>query len=115
MNDTASVSSGPPSYPSSLSARSDADLPPYSPPLRRSRTAPASRAPIEHKYELLSGNRRAWATLKVENRSRSVQQMPTFAEGDNVKGSLVLDLKKSEGFKSITVVVCTNSALLKSD
>ncbi|KAF9041999.1 hypothetical protein BDZ89DRAFT_1128688 [Hymenopellis radicata] len=109
MNDAASVSSGPPSYPSSLSARSDIDLPSYSPPtlsLRRPRTAPQPRPPVEHKYELLSGNGTAWATLKVQSRSRSSQQMPTFAEGDKVNGSLVLDLKKNESIKSIHLVVC---------
>lgn len=110
-----SSGSGPPSYPGSLSAHSDTDLPSYSPPitnLRRPRSAPQSRHEVEHRYELLAGNGRAWATLKIQSRSRSAQQMPLFVEGDRVNGSLALNLKKAENIKTITLIVCALLSLI---
>jgi hypothetical protein len=52
-----------------------------------------------------SGSKKAWATLKVNSRAHSLQQLPSLVEGDDIVGSFRLDLENDDPIHSIKISV----------
>lgn len=79
MNDTASVSSGSPVYPIS---RSDADFPPYSPPLRRHRSGAddeSTRSVLRRGITVCGAwPSEAYAVLAADTRAVAVMAVQAF-------------------------------------
>ncbi|TBU30407.1 hypothetical protein BD311DRAFT_659291 [Dichomitus squalens] len=93
----------------------DPELPHYarthSTTLRRDRRTSAGansfssspRTPVEHLYHLTSSKGRPWLTLKVISKAPASTFLPSFYEGEPIKGSVTLDLTKEESIKAISV------------
>jgi hypothetical protein len=67
--------------------------------------APEPRPLAEHKFLLTDKKDKAWATLILKSRARSVDHMPTFLEGDPIEGSLLIDIGRKESIMSIQINV----------
>lgn len=93
----------PPVYQDGLRTLSLTSLPAYT---RRSRPSTARREPTEHVFDLRGSKHSIpWATLKICSCAHSPDQLPTFLEGDLIKGSLKLDLDHPDAIMSISVIV----------
>ncbi|KAF7312490.1 hypothetical protein MIND_00262700 [Mycena indigotica] len=87
------------------SSESVTSLPAYSAQQHRPRTASAAREPTEHLFELKDKKQRAWATLKLNSSARSSSSLPTFLEGENLQGSVSLDLSHRENILGVTIQI----------
>ncbi|KIY66486.1 hypothetical protein CYLTODRAFT_377683 [Cylindrobasidium torrendii FP15055 ss-10] len=112
MNVSVLTLSNPPSYHSRSSFSGSrtsiqTDLPAYAPRLRRSRTAPVDSPPrAQHEYTLaVRSSGIPWATLKLLSRAHASKQVPMYAEGDKIKGALVLDAKKAGSTRCVTLTL----------
>lgn len=66
----------------------------------------ASRRPAtEHSYHLSSSKGRPWLTLKVISNAPASNYLPSFFEGEAIRGNVVLDRDKEDSIKSISVQV----------
>lgn len=72
---------------------------------RRVQPHPARRT--LHLYTLKNGNDSPWATLKLFSRALSQSHLPSIFEGEDVTGSLKLDLERDDPIKSIVLSVCS--------
>ncbi len=97
----------PPSYRSNSphipSAGPDFDLPAYS---QHRPGDDVSTLSTHHRYELYTNKRKAWATLVLQSRAISADRIPLFWQGDNITGSLTLDIDKEDSIKMIKITVC---------
>ncbi|KAL0954347.1 hypothetical protein HGRIS_003341 [Hohenbuehelia grisea] len=94
------------SIPAAPTMAPSVDAPPPSYTCRRRRdtiSALPRREPVEHVYPLVDGRSRAWAILRVFSSAKSSKSLPTFYEGEDVKGRLELELEKGESIQAITV------------
>jgi len=106
--------SAPPMYDSGFEGNSvsasvstpNTELPAYTG--RRTPSSPRTtrRRPLstEHVFQLLN-TESPWATLNILSNARSATQLPSFTEGDNIAGSLSLDLRNVETVHSIVISV----------
>lgn len=87
--------------------QSDSELPPYT---RRTFDAPTShRDRTEHLYDLMNSKNKPWATLKLLSSAKSSNLLPTFFQGEDVTGSVVLNLQKEDPIQAVTVSVSCDS------
>ncbi|KAK0480075.1 hypothetical protein IW261DRAFT_110475 [Armillaria novae-zelandiae] len=100
------INTDPPSYlsnsPHIPSARSDFDLPAYA---QNRRGDDTSTLNTHHRYEIYTSNRKAWATLALQSRAISADRIPLFWQGDNIAGSLTLDIEKEDSIKMIKITM----------
>ncbi|KZT35957.1 hypothetical protein SISSUDRAFT_106897 [Sistotremastrum suecicum HHB10207 ss-3] len=62
--------------------------------------------PNEHVFDLRDEKTgRPWAKLKVKSLARSLTSLPIFSAGDDIVGSIELDLKDSTTFHSVSIRV----------
>lgn len=102
---TASMSF-PPIYGGTFSvSQSVTSLPAYTARDRPS-TAGAVRELTEHVFEIKDKKKKVWATLKLRSTARAPTSLPTFLEGDNITGSVTLDLPHSEKILGVSILVC---------
>ena len=60
---------------------------------------------MEHLYRLTDSKERPWFTLKVISNAPASTFLPSFYEGETIKGSVTLNLLKEESIKAISVQV----------
>ncbi|KAH9925011.1 uncharacterized protein BXZ73DRAFT_50171 [Epithele typhae] len=65
----------------------------------------ARRPETTHSYHLTDSKNRPWLTLSVLSNVSTPHHLPSFTEGDTIRGSVVLDREKEDGIKSISVKV----------
>ncbi|KAK0469610.1 uncharacterized protein EV420DRAFT_46434 [Desarmillaria tabescens] len=96
----------PPSYSSNSphipTAGYDFDLPAYS---QHRPGDDVSTRSTHHRYELYTSKRKAWATLVLQSRARSAEHIPLFCQGDNIVGSLALEIDKEDSIKMIKITM----------
>ncbi|KAK0446292.1 hypothetical protein EV421DRAFT_1933470 [Armillaria borealis] len=96
----------PPSYPSNSphipSAGSDFDLPAYT---QHRPGDDVSTLSTYHRYEIYTSKWKAWATLALQSRAISADRIPLFWQGDNIAGSLTLDIDKQDSIKMIKITM----------
>lgn len=96
----------PPSYRSNSphipSAGPDFDLPAYA---QHRPGDDVSTLSTHHRYELYTNKRKAWATLVLQSRAISADRIPLFWQGDNITGSLTLDIDKEDSIKMIKITM----------
>lgn len=61
--------------------------------------------PVAHDYQLASQSGRAWAVLKLLGDPVLSKQIPTFKEGDDITGTLLLSLKSTDPIQAIKISV----------
>lgn len=86
-------------------APSVTSLPAYT---RRSRPQTARRDTTEHVFDLRNKHNKPWATMTIMSSARGPEHLPTYLEGDRIKGSFKLDLDHPDAILSITVTVSVN-------
>ncbi|KAI1792706.1 hypothetical protein LXA43DRAFT_311003 [Ganoderma leucocontextum] len=64
-----------------------------------------SRPPVEHLYHLTNSRDRPWLTLRVLSKAPASNYLPSFYEGDNIRGSVALNLGKEDSIKAISIQV----------
>lgn len=82
-----------------------AELPTYSGPSSRRQGGHARRGRTEHIYTIQDVNERPWLALKIKSWASSATSLPVFVEGQEIRGIVELDLKKSDSINAITVTV----------
>lgn len=79
----------------------------------------SSQTPAEHSVNL-DNKGTPWLSITVQSRANKASPHPLFYEGDQICGTVQLDLAKPDAIKSITITVCSfkhvdlNGAPLKS-
>lgn len=58
-----------------------------------------------HSFDFVDAKNKPWAYLKVRSRANAPGKLPMFFDGDDIAGSLDLDLAKPEKIHSIAVQV----------
>ena len=58
-----------------------------------------------HSYHIIGSKTEPWATLKVYSPSSSRQNTPYFTSGDNIRGSLELNLDTPQNISSVSLFV----------
>jgi hypothetical protein len=80
-------------------------LPAYSssPPSAPNSAAPvtATRERAQHRYTIQDKKGHDWASLFLQSSAPSGKHLPTFLEGENIVGSVNLNLKKEETIRYI--------------
>ena len=94
----------PPAFSEALQA--DAELPGYAQvlPLRRQFIAASERA-TTHLYYLPDKSGNNWLTMGCTSRAARPQQTPRILEGDNIKGTVEVNLPNWKTVKSVRVSV----------
>ena len=94
----------PPAFSDTLQA--DAELPSYNQvrSLRRQFTT-ASEHAITHLYHLPDKSGHTWLTMRCTSRAVRPQQTPRILEGDNIKGTVEVNLPNWKTVKSVRVSV----------
>jgi hypothetical protein len=80
------------------------ELPAY----RRGPTAPLTESTssrTEHIFQTSDGKNATWATLKLTSSSRSAKQQPVYVEGQNVTGTIELNLTVPDAIHSVDILV----------
>jgi len=80
-------------------------------PTLRPLTAPSSPR-TEHVFELSNKKKGTWAKLKLLSGARSPKQLPIYFEGENITGTIELDLTIPDAIHCIYVLVSRVSVLL---
>ncbi|KAK0223390.1 hypothetical protein IW262DRAFT_1366409 [Armillaria fumosa] len=83
-------------------AGSDFDLPAYT---QHRRGDDVSTLSTHHRYEIYTSNRKAWSTLALRSRAISADRIPLFWQGDDIAGSLTLDIEKDDSIKMIKITM----------
>lgn len=82
------------------------ELPMYYPGSASGRSSfSRSRTPVEHSCSLTTRNDVPWATLKVNSNASSPKYLPSYFGGQDIVGSVSLDLSKVDTIQSIIVTV----------
>lgn len=76
---------------------------PGSPPPFSASTSSSAR--VEHVYSLNLTKGKPWLSLRMTSRAPSPKALPVFAEGDEISGTVEIDLEKPESSKGITIEV----------
>ncbi|KZT41695.1 hypothetical protein SISSUDRAFT_234732 [Sistotremastrum suecicum HHB10207 ss-3] len=63
-----------------------------------------------HSFEFVDAKNKPWGSLKVRSRANAPAKLPIFFDGDDIAGTLDIDLAKPEKIHSITVQDRSNSA-----
>ncbi|KAJ7244041.1 hypothetical protein C8J57DRAFT_1365286 [Mycena rebaudengoi] len=79
-------------------------LPPYS-AREVQRSGAASRRSTEHLFDLKDKKKKTWATLKLLSSAPNSATLPVFLEGDQIVGSLTLDIPSGENILGVTVFI----------
>lgn len=92
-----------------LPPRDHDEAPPDYRPSARSASGPPARNTslalgTEHRYALETKGR-AWMTLRVASRAGDAKGLPLFVDGDEIRGTVQLDLDKAESVKGIAIAV----------
>lgn len=91
------------------------DLPDYTSSRRRSVLAAAGgrrrhRPPRDHRFAYYDSNNHPWAQLRLKSPAlKSKSPLPTYRPGDDVTGSVDLDLRKEKMVKAIELTVSGRS------
>ncbi|KZS92448.1 hypothetical protein SISNIDRAFT_455645 [Sistotremastrum niveocremeum HHB9708] len=79
----------------------DQELPSYTP----RRTSDSARSLTEHTYSLSNRHSVPWITLRFKSRASSARLMPVFGAGDQVQGTVELNLERPDHIESIVVTI----------
>lgn len=104
---TSSAAAPPPVYQPGnreIYAPSVSSLPAYTrqPPPR---PTTSRRELTEHVFELRTKYDKVWLTWKLMSYAREPDQLPTFLEGNNIRGSLTLNLEQPDAIQTISISV----------
>ena len=91
----------------------DGDLPSYA-DVRSSQSSSAALR-TEHTFSLNTVKGNPWISLHVTSRAPSPKTLPVFRDGDEIVGSVKINLDKPESCKGITIAVRQCSHLFLYD